>query len=95
LLNLSSATFYSIPHPIPSLLNLTSAAVSSTPHLLLMMEKLTDISAQEQAIVGDGIPETGIKAGTVEDREAMRRLGKQQLFKVSLFQSISNQFRLT
>jgi len=31
----------------------------------------------------DGIPETGVKAGTVEDREAMRRLGKQQVFKVS------------
>jgi len=31
----------------------------------------------------DGIPESGKKAGTVEDREAMRRLGKQQLFKVS------------
>ncbi|KAK5943161.1 hypothetical protein PMZ80_004167 [Knufia obscura] len=29
----------------------------------------------------DGIPQTGEKAGTVEDREAMRRLGKQQLFK--------------
>lgn len=31
----------------------------------------------------DGIPETGKKAGTAEDREAMRRLGKQQLFKVN------------
>jgi len=30
----------------------------------------------------DGIPVTGRKAGTVEDREAMRRLGKDQLFKV-------------
>lgn len=31
----------------------------------------------------DGIPETGKKAGTADDREAMRRLGKQQLFKAS------------
>jgi len=30
----------------------------------------------------DGIPTTGKKAGTAEDREAMRRLGKDQLFKV-------------
>lgn len=32
----------------------------------------------------DGIPETGRKAGTVDDRDAMRRLGKQQQFKVGL-----------
>lgn len=32
--------------------------------------------------VDDGIPETGEKAGTVEDRQAMKRLGKQQVFKV-------------
>jgi len=31
----------------------------------------------------DGIPTTGQKAGTAEDREAMGRLGKQQVFKVS------------
>ncbi|KAF2729568.1 GABA permease [Polyplosphaeria fusca] len=45
---------------------------------------------QEHAIPGDGVPLTGIKAGTIEDREAMRRLGKEQLFKrnftfISLF----------
>jgi len=31
----------------------------------------------------DGIPTSGQKAGTAEDREAMRRLGKQQVFKVN------------
>ncbi|PSN60203.1 GABA permease [Corynespora cassiicola Philippines] len=45
------------------------------------MEKTADLSAEERAFPNDGIPESGIKAGTVEDREAMRRLGKQQLFK--------------
>lgn len=32
----------------------------------------------------DGIAPTGAKAGTAADREAMRRLGKQQVFKVSI-----------
>lgn len=35
-----------------------------------------------EVYASDGIPETGVKAGTAEDREAMRRLGKQQLFRV-------------
>lgn len=35
-----------------------------------------------EAYASDGIPETGVKAGTIYDREGMRRLGKQQLFKV-------------
>lgn len=47
------------------------------------MEKVTDLSAQEQALANDENSDIDIKAGTVEDREAMRRLGKQQLFKVT------------
>lgn len=35
-----------------------------------------------ETYTSDGIPTIGAKAGTAEDREAMRRLGKQQLFKV-------------
>lgn len=38
--------------------------------------------AEVNEVVVDGVPETGKKAGTTEDREAMRRLGKQQVFKV-------------
>ncbi|KAH7112914.1 amino acid/polyamine transporter I [Dendryphion nanum] len=40
-----------------------------------------ELISEEPIVVDDGIPETGVKAGTVEDREAMRRLGKKQLFK--------------
>lgn len=36
----------------------------------------TEINAE------DGIPTTGAKSGTFADREAMRRLGKAQVFKV-------------
>jgi choline transport protein len=46
-----------------------------------MDDKMLDPSTVEQSFAADGIPETGIKAGTLEDREAMRRLGKEQLFK--------------
>ena len=41
-----------------------------------------DKKVEVSETVIDGVPETGKKAGTVEDREAMRRLGKQQVFKV-------------
>lgn len=37
-----------------------------------------------ETYTSDGIPETGRKAGTADDREAMRRLGKQQQFKVHM-----------
>lgn len=46
------------------------------------MEKSADLSTQENILATDGIPATGPKAGTLEDQEAMRRLGKEQLFKV-------------
>jgi len=49
----------------------------------------TDVSPDDRIFTDDGLPSTGVKAGTAEDREAMRRLGKKQLFKVGMLASVS------
>lgn len=47
------------------------------------MEKAGEFSAQERTLfTTDNGPEVSVELGTVEDREAMQRLGKDQLFKV-------------
>ncbi|ORY17270.1 GABA permease [Clohesyomyces aquaticus] len=45
------------------------------------MEKFTALPAQEEFVAAESSPENDIKAGTLEDREAMKRLGKEQVFK--------------
>lgn len=44
------------------------------------MDKTLDLFTEEQNVYEENLPAD--KAGTAEDREAMRRLGKKQLFKV-------------
>lgn len=49
------------------------------------MQQKTFNSTEHEQSAEDDLPESGIETGTIEDREAMRRLGKEQVFKVVKF----------
>lgn len=52
------------------------------------MEKAKELYLREENITSADVSSMDVKAGTIEDRAAMRRLGKEQLFKVRRFMMV-------